>query len=456
MNTSFSQVFHAKSQAEPAVFREQTRAYSSFLRLGIMQLKKSAAQLSRDALTSLYKQAHVKYRLRYQALEAVAAKAESGDLTVASWLQLADILLRILTLLCIEVPSEATRDELRKLHRKLDRKSLSLAEQILVVYDYPWLTMNAHDRLYWARKLRGPDPLLTCDWDEITKPQSAPASNPPGSSALWLTKGQRDCGEYLKRCFRLRTQKQTVLGYRVRPPLVVAPSGAGKSTLAKWLSGELNVPLFQVDSGSWMLAGSRADKGTLLQLSEFIDANSSGIIFVDEADKFAGTDHSWWVAVNQELFQLIDGRLPWPAEKLAKFQNAFFMMAAGTWQSAFRQAGKQVGFQSAASSDGVSAAIETNLGIPEEVLFRFEQPVIMSLPTSDEFAERINRIRSELNLPPLPDDQLQIAAGDAVAGRRGNRWLENYVSALLHEIEQEQRVYPAEVFGDDPYPLFEF
>lgn len=456
MNESFGKTHYTRSPVETAALRTQTRSYASYLRLGLMRLKKARTPLAEGAISQIYEQAHSRYRLRFQALENVVAKAEKGDITVTAALQLTDILLRVLTLLCVEVPSENTRAGLTKAFHTLERKCQSLVGQILIVYDFAWLTLNPYDHLHWVKKLAGPDPLLTCDWDEIIKPQVPAAPARVHSSSLWLTESQRECGEYLKRCFRLRTQQQAVMGYQVRPPLIVAASGAGKSTLAKWLSQELDIPLFGIDSGSWMLAGSRVEKATLVQLAEFVDANPKGIVFIDECDKFTGADHAWWACVNQELFQLIDARLPWPADRLAKFQKSFFMLAAGTWQSAFRAAGKQVGFQNAATSEPVIAAIQANLGIPEEVAFRFEQPVIMSLPTGAEFAERISAIRNELNLAPLSPSELESAVSDAVAGRRGNRWLENYVSGLLHEVEQAQPVYTEHASDDDPYPLFEF
>lgn len=139
---------------------------------------------------------------------------------------------------------------------------------------------------------------------------------------------------------------------------------------------------------------------------------------------------------HQELYEVIDGRLPWTATKLAKLQRHFFIMAAGTWQSAFRMANQRVGFGS--TTPALNSVLETNLGIPEELAFRFDQPFFISMPSAAEFAERIAAMRVELHLTPLPETQLQHLADEAVSSRRGNRWLENYVSELLHDIQKTQ------------------
>lgn len=430
----FAKIYHAHSEAEIEALRQQTCAFASFIRLQLLRLKKDRGSVAPDALIAIYREGHAQYKLRYQALECVASRATRGSLTIAGAIELFETLLRIIPLLWGSASSPGIRESLGTACRKLQRKCQQLLSQIVVVYAPEFDDVNEHDQILWVKAFAGDELVLTCSWrDMFPAPQVHAGSRT--LEPLWLTSSQRSCAAYLRRCYTLRTQAPSVSGYRLRPPLLVAPSGSGKSTMARWLSADLKIPLFGVDSGSWLLAGSRVEKSTLVQLAEFVDANRAGVIFIDEADKFSGGEQ-WWGAVNQELYQLIDGRLPWSSAKLAKLQRNFFLMAAGTWQSAFRSANQRVGF--IPTSDSVSSFIEANLGVPEELAFRFDQPFFIDLPTTAEFAERIAALRAELTLVALSETELQAVAKEAVSSRRGNRWLENYLSALLHGMRETE------------------
>jgi hypothetical protein len=84
--------------------------------------------------------------------------------------------------------------------------------------------------------------------------------------------------------------------------------GTGKSTAAKYLAGALGVPLFRLDLGSLLSGCVGESEKALARALAALDAASSAVLLIDEADKLfgGGTDQGvmsrllsqllWWLA----------------------------------------------------------------------------------------------------------------------------------------------------------------
>ncbi|MEP6671821.1 MAG: AAA family ATPase, partial [Chthoniobacter sp.] len=304
-------------------------------------------------------------------------------------------------------------------------------------------TLSSDDEFAWWRMFSQPGagPILAARWETIDDQVSRSANfraelEDEETKRITLTRGQEECAAELEGYWHALINGGQASGYRLRPPLLVAPSGSGKSRLVGWLADKLRVPLYVVDTSSWMISGSRADMGTLKLLEAWHAANDRGLVLIDEIDKADGREVGWWKNVNMEMMCYIDGRIQWPRRLLRKLRSQFLIIGAGTWQHEHRQEQRPLGFANGRSGN-VLVAIESTFGtdqsIPEELAFRFDTPLILAPPTHEEFAERIAAIRSELMLPALSTECLAALCADAVASRRGQRFIEGYAGRMLRD-----------------------
>ena len=143
-----------------------------------------------------------------------------------------------------------------------------------------------------------------------------------------------------------------------------------------------------------------------------------------------------------ELMAFIDGRLLWSAALLKKLRTQFLIIGAGAFQGSFRHGARPLGFATD-HGDGVLQSIEADFGsahsIPEELGFRFDRPILLNPPTHDEFAQRLATIREELTLPSLSVESLAALATEAIASRRGQRFLEYYAGQMMRDRAKDAR-----------------
>ena len=254
--------------------------------------------------------------------------------------------------------------------------------EIVIAYDATKPVLSSDDEFAWWRKFSHPNagPLLAARWETIdfagnSAVPSRAAEVVEQAHGIDLTDGQEACAAELQSYWHALMAGGRAGGYGLRPPLIVAPSGSGKTRLIQWLADKLRVPLYTLDTSSWMLTGSRADKGTLKLLEEWHDTNAQGVILIDEIDKADGQESGWWRNVNMELMAFIDGRLLWSAALLKKLRTQFLIIGAGAFQGSFRHSARPLGFvadQCDECSDPSNQTLAAH-SIPEELGYRFDR-----------------------------------------------------------------------------------
>lgn len=177
--------------------------------------------------------------------------------------------------------------------------------------------------------------------------------------------------------------------------LLAAPSGAGKSFLVNTFAATRDLPLMRLAYSQWVPGGARKQPDTITQLRDFVLKHERSCLFLDELDK-AGpgeTVSEWGAGVAGEVYATLDRVLfeSASAEKPDvrsglnfRLRRTVFIIAAGTWQSVFRHAGRQVGFGEKPRFEA-GPAIAAAQRIPEELLRRFGgQPLVLEPPGATE------------------------------------------------------------------------
>jgi hypothetical protein len=445
----YTSAWHFRDALERGVFARQALLYLGRLNTKVADLaeRASASELPPLALHDVYMEVHLAYRLRYWAFESILDLLRQGVLTVPESLASARAALKV-ALALFRRRYEPTLELLREARQEFAQLLPRCDHQIIIAHDVEVPEICIYDEYSWMRRAyeahRGS--MLGARWDEIEStanraavPSKTSAPAPVCSAAISrirLTRSQTDCADILRSYWLAQQSGGSVGGYSLRPPLIAAQSGAGKTRLIRWFAELMRVPLLILDTGSWLLAGSRAETPTLTILREFHQENDRGIVFCDEIDKAFGRDGGWWQGVNMELMSFVDGRLLWPLELLNKKQTNFFVVGAGTWQSVFRANGRHLGFNRNDPDGDVVRAIEAGFGgesIPVELGYRFDPPLLLLPPDADEFRERIEIIRKEAGFLPVDPLALTALVEDATSSGRGQRWLEHYASRMLRE-----------------------
>jgi ATP-dependent Clp protease ATP-binding subunit ClpA len=195
--------------------------------------------------------------------------------------------------------------------------------------------------------------------------------------------------------------------------LLIGPSGSGKSHLARELARQSNMPFWEANMGSWIVAGARCETHTFESLANWVFQNESGIIFIDELDKLlgsgAGGGSEWLNFVRLEAFDVLDGRVPDAAvvsagisklEELTgidtgeltrdlmmteireKLRTRFFIIGAGAWMGGWQENRQQLGFNVTASADRRPDRRQILQSISPELLQRFRRDIIYLDPMS--------------------------------------------------------------------------
>jgi ATPase family associated with various cellular activities (AAA) len=248
-----------------------------------------------------------------------------------------------------------------------------------------------------------------------------------------LNEEQKKTLKELLRSYKLWEEGKSILGFTPRPPLLVGLSGCGKTTLLKALSIITKKPLLLLEAGTWSVMNAVSKKSTVADVKTFMWNHGSGIIAIDECDKF-GSDsaHDWFRSVRSEAMGLIEHRvdtfLGWNASDKALLENNFYIIGCGTWQELLTKQNKNEFWME--ETDPNFEDLNKDNKVSEELLARFSEPIYLRPPSANDFRESLERIHKEIKIP-ISDIALENLVEAAVDSRKNNRWIEDYVTNLL-------------------------
>jgi ATPase family protein associated with various cellular activities (AAA) len=378
--------------------------------------------------------AHQTYRLKCHALDCLAYRASVRATKHRLTEQEAGELARDV---CAAIQGMFGRDR-EALKERYEALSLRQANSLTIARVRDVSALHPCDIRGWDTCAGEP---LKCEVVAINRRAlEAPLAEAPAleekkapRSQIVLTKSQILAERELLHFHALHGRDPIVAGVHTRPiPLVVAPTGVGKTALVKHFAASRDLPLIELDPGSWICSGAYTRPSTFETLGAWMEKHLLGVILLDEVDKF-GCDSegsAWSRHVRQEVFSLLDKRLsgvPNWQEKHTDLLDYFFVVGCGTWQSVFSRK-SAVGF--GVETRNLKADIGKQDAIPPELLFRFNSRLIyLHPPTRDEYRARIAAMHNRLGMSLPPD--LDVLASEAEASGQNTRWLEGYLSDLL-------------------------
>ncbi len=242
--------------------------------------------------------------------------------------------------------------------------------------------------------------------------------------------------------------------------LLIGPTGVGKTHLVRRLAKQLNVPMIEVASATWIPFGctERAGVPTWKQITTFCHDHQCGIIFIDEVDKL-GERSSWMNHLRVEIFAALDRTMPvnlhWDVDECEHadaeecrdhainiLSNYMFIVGGGAFQDLWVAKNvKSMGFGSALPS-GTCVPEQQELAsvIPAEIANRFVTPPLI-LPPLGELEYRLLLDQLCKCLPARLAGRAraagEVSIGEAVQQGLGCRWAERLLlEALTGEREE--------------------
>ena len=204
-------------------------------------------------------------------------------------------------------------------------------------------------------------------------------------------------------------------GTGLRPrlyPLVCAPTGAGKSFLVERAARLLGADYFRATFGEWIPLGTRDPRNaTLVRLGQLLTRSRRVVAHVDELDKWLVGDREWGRSLSNDLWNLLDGKLPWELVRQLAAEDEqdgaahpapparpvipgctgqLWIVGSGTWQSVFEhRRAPQLGFGPRTSGAGdprdLAEEIRRSKAIPTELSARFASDLLfLDYPDADE------------------------------------------------------------------------
>ena len=194
-----------------------------------------------------------------------------------------------------------------------------------------------------------------------------------------------------------------------------------------------SLPIFEQSAASWLPQGSRTDTTTARRISDFVSANETDIIYLDEIEKPFPADLSkttaWERYCTDEVMSLLDSKVAqwdqWSARLAEKLDESFFIVLSGAWQAAYTAAYR---VHSLLGGDWTNLSIADTFleenHLPQELLNRVSTNVIEVLPPSrDELAEMILRVQKDLGVD-VDETEAKQAAKEIAQERKGVRAVE--------------------------------
>jgi len=252
-----------------------------------------------------------------------------------------------------------------------------------------------------------------------------------------LLSGQVAAFDSLRLMLRARRERLTAGGIKPRlHGLVIGPSGSGKTHVVRAVAESENLPLFEQSAGSWMPQGAKAEISSARRIAQFVTANDTGIIYLDEIEKPFPPDLSktvpWERYCTDEFMSLLDAKVSqwesWSVPLAQKLDQSFFIILSGAWQSAYLAAYKA---HRILGGDWTNLSIADSFldenHLPPELLNRVSTNVIEVLPPSvDELAEMIERVQYDLGVIVDKSEAHRIAK-EISQERKGVRAVEEFL-----------------------------
>ena len=242
-------------------------------------------------------------------------------------------------------------------------------------------------------------------------------------------------------------------------PLICGPTGSGKSMIVEQVAHEIGAEYLRITYGDWVPAGGAKDPAmaTLVRVGRALARNDRLVLHLDELDKLLISDKEWGRSVMTDVWNVLDGQLPWEQVALVELMSAcaeaesagptksgvrgpkgppplpknfrrtdhLWIVGSGTWQSVFeQQEARSIGFQvgqTPADANGqtanIMAAIRASKVIPTELTARFSTDFIIITYPNREETDRLlevtglNDLALDLGVGITPDDVDYAAAG---------------------------------------------
>ena len=239
--------------------------------------------------------------------------------------------------------------------------------------------------------------------------------------------------------------------------LLIGPSGSGKTHVVRNLAREMQLPILEIASVSWIPLGcsERAGIPTWRQIASFCHDHTQGIVFIDEVDKL-GERSAWMNHLRVEIFLALDRVLPtnlvWEVDDNCMhlstqdcrdhakqiLSNNILVVGGGAFQDLWAtKNAKTMGF----GADGtvtrsVPEQHELATAVPAEIANRFVTPALV-LPPLGEREYRLLLHSLCRNLPAQLATRVMQAGlasiEEAISHGLGCRWAERLLLEALTE-----------------------
>ena len=252
-----------------------------------------------------------------------------------------------------------------------------------------------------------------------------------------LLSGQVAAFDALRLMLRARRERLTAGGIKPRlHGLVIGPSGSGKTHVVRAVAECENLPIFEQSAGSWMPQGAKAELSSARRIAQFVEANETGIIYIDEVEKPFPSDLSktvpWERYCTDECMSLLDAKVSqwegWSVPLAEKLDRSFFVILSGAWQAAYSAAFKN---HRILGGDWTNLSIADSFmddnHLPPELLNRVSTNIIEVLPPSvEELAAMIERVQYDLGVI-VDQTEAQRIAKEIAQERKGVRAVEEFL-----------------------------
>ena len=392
-------------------------------------------------------QAWRKTRIRCQLTEALAKSATLGTAEEnAAWCQ------TVKTIVCTigTVIMTGVAGSKMKHIRMMAAQCRGGGQHLIILRSQEPYAPDPEDRFAWRDYPNSKGmPLLICDlYKHIHAASSTGNQESPHVVKLFqenrnqrirmsLLSGQVAAFDALRLMLRARNERLTAGGIKPRlHGLVIGPSGSGKTHVVRAVAESKNLPIYEQSAGSWMPQGSKSELSSARRIAQFVEANETGIIYLDEIEKPFPPDLSktvpWERYCTDEFMSLLDAKVAqwdgWSITLGEKLDRSFFIILSGAWQSAYLAAYKT---HRILGGDWTNLSIADSFlddnHLPPELLNRVSTNVIEVLPPSvEELAEMIERVQYDLGVM-VDQTEAQRIAKDIAQERKGVRAVEEFL-----------------------------
>lgn len=174
---SYRRVINYHDESDIEALLVQSTGYLEYLRqlITLMSVRRQkTGALRPDAVAHACRIGWGRYRIRYQALEAVAASMRTGSIAIERGLMLSDASLRALRHL-LGPDSTAGAESLQRARHWFERHTPNLSQSIVVVHTNEEPALRPDDHLGWTLLTRTA-PTIICEWHLVANAAHSSAS----------------------------------------------------------------------------------------------------------------------------------------------------------------------------------------------------------------------------------------------------------------------------------------